>query len=1032
VEGRKFALLVATDRYQDTGLSRLSAPATDARQLATVLRNPRIAGFEVSRLYNRPHHLVGKAIGDFYRDRSRDDLTLLYFTGHGVKDERGQLYLAMTDTDRENLPFTGVHGEQIKAAMEQCRARRNVLVLDCCYAGAFPVGLGAKGDTAVHALDRLGGRGCVVLTSSDAMQLSFEGSQVTETGPASLRSGPTSLFTRFLVEGLRTGRADLDGDGDITLDELYNYVHDRVVDEQPLQRPKKKADIEGQIYFAQNMNWKLPPRITDAVSGPYATGKLSALEELRSLHNRGNPVVKQRVLETLRTLADDDSKSVSEAASQFLVEVAPPTEARQVQPARPEAEQDRVLRAEAEPMRQAAQEWDRVRWAEEERREAEQERTRAEAEAAARNPVASRAPVSPPAMPDGPADQAAPSSRESGPTQATTDGGNRWGRGAWVWVAAAAAAVLTAVVAVLVLTTTPGITSGTPVTGGTAVYVLPSNSAPNYVFPFDSPVYNTQSNIFYLQMLMYRPLYWFGNGDQPTLNPSLSLANAPTFNGTKVTITLKHYLWSNGTQVTADDVVFWLNMMLAVPQDFGAYSGFPANVKDIKAVSPTELTMTMDKAYASTWFLYNDLSQVTPMPTAWDRTASGPSHCDTTVSDCAAVYSYLNKQALDLTGYVGSPIWSIVDGPWKLSAFNADGHITFVPNKSYSGPIKPKLAAFEEVPFTTDAAEYDVLRSPSSSTKIDVGYLPSQDAPAKPANSAVGANPLSGYTLAPLYVWGINYYVVNYQSSVGDHAAVIKQLYFRRALEYLMNQAAMVAGPLRGYGTETVGPVPDTPVTEFLSPRGKEGTRFPFSLAQAKSLLASHGWSVEIGGVAACTDPARCGSGITAGTYLSFNFPYAVGSASFSSEMSQLKSNAAAVGIKLNLEPETFTQVADLASGNCVVAKISCNWDFADWGGGWAFGPDYLPTGEQLFRCGAPTNAGGYCDSTDDSLINETLTSPSLSDLYSWQDYLASQLPVIWQPSAVSALTEVADNLKGVTPQNPTLAINPENWYFVK
>ena len=70
---------------------------------------------------------------------------------------------------------------------------------------------------------------------------------------------------------------------------------------------------------------------------------------------------------------------------------------------------------------------------------------------------------------------------------------------------------------------------------------------------------------------MYRPLYWFGRGSQPVLNRSLSLANPPVFNGQKVTITLKHYLWSNGTPVTAQNVVFWLNMMLAVPQDYGGY-----------------------------------------------------------------------------------------------------------------------------------------------------------------------------------------------------------------------------------------------------------------------------------------------------------------------------------------------------------------------------------------------------------------------------------------------------------------------------
>ena len=75
---------------------------------------------------------------------------------------------------------------------------------------------------------------------------------------------------------------------------------------------------------------------------------------------------------------------------------------------------------------------------------------------------------------------------------------------------------------------------------------------------------------------MYRPLYWFGNGSKPLLNPSLSLANEPTWSGNTATITLKHYMWSDGTPVTATDVMFWLNMLKAVgPTDWGAYSGFP-------------------------------------------------------------------------------------------------------------------------------------------------------------------------------------------------------------------------------------------------------------------------------------------------------------------------------------------------------------------------------------------------------------------------------------------------------------------------
>jgi peptide/nickel transport system substrate-binding protein len=600
-----------------------------------------------------------------------------------------------------------------------------------------------------------------------------------------------------------------------------------------------------------------------------------------------------------------------------------------------------------------------------------------------------------------------------------------------VRAAALAAAVCALVAAGCSSSSSNSAPETTPANGGTVVLAEAPSAPPTYIFPYMSSAVISNVNLFYFQYLMYRPLYWFGNGSLPTVNYSLSLANPPAFNGSKVTITLKHYTWSDGTPVTATDVMFWLNMEKALPADYGAYTNFPADVSDITVVSPTELTMTMDKAYSPSWFLYNQLSQITPMPPAWDRTASGPSSCATKVSDCAAVYNYLNDQAKDLNGYVGSPLWSVVDGPWKLSAFNADGHVTFVPNKSYSGPVKPRLSAFQEVPFTTDNAEYDVLRSPNPSTKIDVGYLPEQDAPAKPARAAVGANPVPGYTLSPWTIWGINYFVVNYQSTTGN-APIIRQLYFRQVLENLMNQAAVLQGPLRGYGTLTVGPVGNTPVTAWLSPKGKAGDPFPYDLARAKSLLASHGWTVNPGGVSTCADPARCGPGIKKGHGLVFTLPYATGTAWIESEMTHLASGAAAVGIRLSLVPESFNQVTALAAGNCVVAKLPCDWDMANWGGGWSFAPDYEPTGEELFACGAIANSGGFCDRANDTLIGQTLINGNMQDMYAWQDYLSGQLPVLWQPEADYQLTEVAANLKGVTPQSPTLSINPENWYFVR
>ena len=227
-----------------------------------------------------------------------------------------------------------------------------------------------------------------------------------------------------------------------------------------------------------------------------------------------------------------------------------------------------------------------------------------------------------------------------------------------------------------------------------------------------------------------------------------------------------------------------------------------------------------------------------------------------------------------------------------------------------------------------------------------------------------------------------------------------------------------------------MGPVPATPVTPFLSAKGRRGDPYPYNLGKAKSLLASHGWTVVPDGVSTCAEPARCGPGIKKGQGLNFTIPYPSGVSWIAAEMDQLQSSASLAGIKLNLRPEALNAVGALV-GNCVVTKSSCNWDGAG-GLGWSYAPDYLPTGEALFMCGVPANFGGYCNKANDAMINKTLTSSNLSDLYRWQDYLSAQLPVEWAPDAVWPMTAIAGNLRGVLPLSPTLNINPENWYFVK
>ncbi|HEX3979801.1 MAG TPA: ABC transporter substrate-binding protein, partial [Acidimicrobiales bacterium] len=243
--------------------------------------------------------------------------------------------------------------------------------------------------------------------------------------------------------------------------------------------------------------------------------------------------------------------------------------------------------------------------------------------------------------------------------------------------------VVVAMSAVLV-TLTPKV--GGAATPTTATYAEQPQAPPNYIFPFMSLAYFSIYNSEQFQYLMYRPLYWFGNGTTPNLDPSLSLAQNPVYStdSKTVTVDLKPYVWSNGETLTAQNVMLWMNMLHAEKSNWAGYSpgGIPDDLKSVTVDSPTQLTFTLSDPVNTFWFTYNELSQITPMPNAWDITAKGGAPNSggcaagaygTVDSQCKKVYSYLAKQSNSLSTYATSPIWGVVDGPWKLSSFNASG-----------------------------------------------------------------------------------------------------------------------------------------------------------------------------------------------------------------------------------------------------------------------------------------------------------------------------------------------------------------------
>ncbi|MFX1355503.1 MAG: caspase domain-containing protein, partial [Promethearchaeota archaeon] len=249
----RLALIIATGEYDDPNLTELETPSHDAEALAEVLRDPAIGGFEVTPLVNETQRIVLEAIAHLYQRRKRGDLLLLYYSGHGIKDDHGDLYLAVKDTETDIVSATAIDAAFVRNRIDKSGSQRKVVVLDCCHSGAFADGFKAALGSSVGMKDVLAGSGYgrVILTASNAFEYAWEGGEL-------LGEAETSVFTHFLVKGLRTGAADLHEDGKIDLDELYDYAHGKVLDSGSKQTPQKSVHkVEGRIIIAQNPH---PPK----------------------------------------------------------------------------------------------------------------------------------------------------------------------------------------------------------------------------------------------------------------------------------------------------------------------------------------------------------------------------------------------------------------------------------------------------------------------------------------------------------------------------------------------------------------------------------------------------------------------------------------------------------------------------------------------------------------------------------------------------------------------------------------------------
>jgi branched-chain amino acid transport system substrate-binding protein len=243
----KFALLIGVSEYSE-GLRPISSAILDVEAMRRVLEHPDMGAFDqhqVTVLPNPDKGSMEKAVEDLFANRQQDDLVLLYFSGHGLKDQDAKFFLSTRDTGCDQygnfFRATALPASELQEYIKNSRSKRQIIILDCCFSGALVQGMPIKGEFNIQ--EELGGKGRAILTSSSPIEYSFESD-----------NNDLSIYTKYLVEGIETGAADKDGDQLISVNELHEYASERVKEAAPAMTPKFYLSLEGDetIYLARS------------------------------------------------------------------------------------------------------------------------------------------------------------------------------------------------------------------------------------------------------------------------------------------------------------------------------------------------------------------------------------------------------------------------------------------------------------------------------------------------------------------------------------------------------------------------------------------------------------------------------------------------------------------------------------------------------------------------------------------------------------------------------------------------------------
>ncbi|MGH3206008.1 MAG: ABC transporter substrate-binding protein [Streptosporangiaceae bacterium] len=540
--------------------------------------------------------------------------------------------------------------------------------------------------------------------------------------------------------------------------------------------------------------------------------------------------------------------------------------------------------------------------------------------------------------------------------------------------------------------------AGTPSgKAGTFTYAMIPGAVPNWILPMPTSAANSVYNVFNFEWQMWPPLYYAPKGSTPTVDTALSVANAPVWSngGKTMSITLKPWKWSNGQTLSSKDLMFTFEMIQAAvkasPANWAPFvpGFFPQTITSMSAPNATTVVVNMSKAVNPTWMEEDILGSVPVMPAAeWSKTSANGAIVDSSnPANAAKVFAFLTAQAKSVSTYSSNPLWQTVDGPYKLSAFNdTTGAFTMAPNTAYSGPHATPESNYQGVPFTSNAAEWNAVKTGS----VDFGYIPQEDNPQIPQLKGLG------YDYYGLPDFGDYFVAYNFKDTTGSFNAIASQLYFRQAMQHLEDQAGQIKAYFNGDGDPAYGPIPAYPKSPFL-PSNAATNPYPFSVSDAISLLKANGWTVTPNGTDTCakagSGSGECGAGIAAGTKLAFNLIYNT-TPPIPSQVEDLASDAKAAGIEIALSGSNFNFMIQNYNDSASTADEN-KWAMEDFGGET---DSTYPTQFGFLNTGGSGQIGDWSNPQSDALIDASVTGSDPAAVTAEASYFTTNVPVLWQP----------------------------------